>query len=239
LGETEAGSRARARLRESRAARRLRRMAKRVFLSEPAQRINDLVEGLRQRAALRHWQKTGRSLPPPHVVKQRTVRAYAGRFALSTLVETGTYLGAMIKATRDTFARVYSIELDPQLYERARKRFAEPGRVSILHGDSGEVLPRLLADLREPCLFWLDAHHSGMVTARGRLESPVMQELRAILDHPLEGHVVLIDDAQAFVGRGGYPTIAELRAVVAIRRPDWVCEVEEGIIRLHARPRPT
>lgn len=235
MGRTKAGARPQAEEKARSLATALRRLAKYIFLSDLAQAVNEPVDGLRQRIALRRWRRQGRALPPPHLVKERTVVAYARRFSTSILVETGTYLGAMIKATRGTFARIYSIELDPDLYKRARRKLAEPGRVSILHGDSAQVLPRLLASIHEPCLFWLDAHHSGLLTARGRIESPVMLELRHILNHPVAEHVVLIDDARAFVGRGGYPTIPELAGLVAACRPEWVCEVEDDIIRLHTR----
>ncbi len=233
---TEAGAGVQAEREARSVAALLRQMAKRIFLSEPAQWANERIDGLRQRMALGHWERERRTLPPPHIVKERVVIAYGRRFSLDTLVETGTYLGAMVRATRGTFRCIISIELDPDLYERARQKLAEPGHVSILNGDSAEVLRRLLRELHEPCLFWLDAHHSGVLTAHGRLESPVMLELRHILDHPTEDHVVLIDDAHAFVGRGGYPTIPELRATVAASRPGWVCEVEDDIIRLHRAP---
>lgn len=210
-------------------------VARAVFLSEPAQVANDVVDRWCQARALRAWEANGRALPPPHAVKRSTVRAYARAFGLDTLIETGTYLGAMIKSTRDIFRTIISIELDPHLYERARHKLSEPGHITILNGDSAEVLPRILAGIRSPCLFWLDAHHSGMLTACGKLESPVSLELECILSHPVGEHVVLIDDAHAFVGRGGYPTLDELQAMVATYRPAWLMDVADDIIRLHRR----
>jgi len=230
VGETEAGTRAE---RPRSLTALLRQFAKVVFLSDVAQAINERVEGPRQALALRHWERSGRALPPPHLVKQRTVVAYAHRFGTRALVETGTYLGAMIRATRSTFDRIISVELDHDLYERARQKLAEAGRVTILNGDSAQVLPGILAQLHEPALFWLDAHHSGVLTAHGRLASPVMLELQHILGHTEHDHVVLIDDAHEFVGQGGYPTIPELRAFVAGRRPSWLVEMEDDIIRVH------
>lgn len=230
---------ARAKERSARLSGLLRTLAQIVFLSESAQRINEAVNRWREAAAMRQWEERGRPLPPPHPLKQTTVKAYARAFSLSTLVETGTYLGEMIKATRGTFRHIISIELDPHLYDRAQQWLAEPGHVTIVEGDSAVVLPRILREIARPCLFWLDAHHSGVLTARGSIESPVLPELQAILSHPVAGHVVLIDDAHEFVGQGGYPTIPELRALVGERRPGWVCQVEDDIIRLHARrPEP-
>ena len=213
----------------------IRSLARRVFLSDPAQGINQVVEQISQKRALQRWEKSGRQLPPPHIVKQRTVMEYAARFSVHTFIETGTYLGSMVNATKDTFARIISIELDPALYERARKRFSAFSHITILQGDSSQILGQILASIQEPCLFWLDAHHSGMLTARGSLESPIVQEMDHILNHPIVGHVVLIDDARIFVGQGGYPTLTELQSMVASRRSDWIFQIKDDIIRAHNR----
>ena len=236
MGKIQAGTTAQAEQESGALAPLIKCVAQAVFLSDVAQWVNETVDRAHQAWAVRAWEKRGRSLPPPHLVKQRAVREYAHAFSLDTMIETGTYLGAMIRATRDTFRRIISIELDPRLYRRARQKLAEPGHITILNGDSAEVLPRILADIHTPCLFWLDAHHSGLLTARGRQDSPIMVELEAILSHPIADHVVLIDDAHEFVGQGGYPTLSEVEAMVAARRPGWAVEVADDIIRLHRRP---
>ncbi len=88
----------------------------------------------------------------------------------------------MINAVRRKFRRISSIELDASLYRKTAIRFARYGHIFILQGDSGQVLPEILAGIGGPCLFWLDAHWSG-VTARGDCETPVVKEVAAILDH--------------------------------------------------------
>ncbi len=115
-------------------------------------------------------------------------------------------------------------------------RFARYGHIFILHGDSGQVLPEILAGITGPCLFWLDAHCSGGVTARGDCETPVVKEVAAILDHDERGHVVLIDDARCFVGKDGYPTLDQLRNLILAIRPEWTFEVEDDIVRAYAAP---
>ncbi len=214
-------------------------LARRVFLSDTAQGINQIVWHLSQKEELRQWERARHTIPPPHIVKQRAVKAYAAAFSLHTLIETGTYLGTMIDATKDTFDRIHSIELDRGMYLRAARRYAGLQHISLHHGDSSKVLPEILVGVREACLFWLDAHHSGVLTARGELDSPVMQEIAHILNHPVQGHVLLIDDAHAFLGRGGYPTIAELRNLIATRCPGWVFEVKDDVIRIHPPAGPS
>ncbi|MGD0920892.1 MAG: hypothetical protein ABSA70_03905 [Terriglobia bacterium] len=184
---------------------------------------------------LRNWEREGRIGPRPNLLKQKDVKECAREFQLRTMVESGTYHGAMVSATKDIFSRIVSIELDKTLYERAKKKFSRYGHISILQGDSGEVLGNLLPTITEPCLFWLDAHYSGGPTAKGRIETPILQELHHVLHHPVAGHVILIDDAHCFVGQNDYPTIKDVRELVLGLHSDWVVEVKDDMIHLHGR----
>jgi hypothetical protein len=115
-------------------------------------------------------------------------------------------------------------------------RFAARPDVTLLHGDSGSRLPEVLGQLTEPALFWLDAHYSGPITARGPLDSPIGQELEAIAAHPVGGHVVLIDDMRDFNGTGGYPEAAALVEDLRRKHPADVVEIRDDVLRWHARP---
>jgi hypothetical protein len=179
------------------------------------------------------WRMAGRPVPPPPPVKQAIVKEYQRRFHLRTLVETGTFAGEMIAAVHDRFERVVSIELDRGWHARAVERFRGLRHVTLLHGDSGTKLPEVLATLDRPALFWLDAHYSGPITARGALDSPIVEELAAIRAHPVAGHVVLIDDMRDFNGTGGYPTVAELAQWIRGVDPRATVEVRDDILRWH------
>ena len=109
-------------------------------------------------------------------------------------------------------------------------RFAAAPHITILEGNSGELLRRAIASLTEPALFWLDGHYSGSITARGGQASPITDEIEAILAHPAGGHVVLIDDARYFNGCDGYPTIDALREKILSRAPGSRVEVADDII---------
>lgn len=178
------------------------------------------------------WILYGRPDPPPHLFKRRIIKEYAKRFGLDIFVETGTYLGDMVYGQKGFFKELYSIELDPTLCSKARKRFSRFSHVHILCGDSGKVLPELLVSIKKPCLFWLDAHYSGGITARSNLETPITQELEAILKRTFDD-VILIDDARCFVGQNGYPTLKQLEEFCIERRPNCVFNVENDIIRIH------
>lgn len=181
------------------------------------------------------WRLAGRPIPPPPLVKQAIVKGYQRRFGPRVMIETGTFAGEMIEAVRAHFDRIVSIELHADWYVRAVERFRGCPDVTLLHGDSGSRLPEALAMLTEPALFWLDAHYSGPVTARGALDSPIVRELAAIRAHPVTGHVVLIDDMREFSGTGGYPKVGDLVRWIHEVDPGAVVEVRDDILRWHAR----
>jgi hypothetical protein len=134
-------------------------------------------------------------LVPRPCVKASVIRHYAKTYGLRTLVETGTCRGDMIAAVADHFERCITIELSTPLWQEASARFRSCPNVSCLHGDSGVVLPQVLAELGGPALFWLDAHASGgMAVDSGK--GPILDELHAILSDGEKGHIVLIDDAR-------------------------------------------
>jgi hypothetical protein len=180
------------------------------------------------------WVARGRPIPPPEIAKYRTVREWQKRFRCPTFVETGTYLGDMINAVRDDFAFAISIELDEMLATEARRRFAQIDNVRILQGDSGELLPVVLGKVQTRCLFWLDAHYAGGITARGADDTPIEIELDAIFEHPLKDHVVLIDDARLFDGTHGYPSLSEVQKRVR-DAGSYEMDVVADIIRIYPK----
>src|SRR3954471_6036563 len=120
--------------------------------------LHDLVHSVRAARAVRRWERAERAGPPPHPIKAAMVRDYAGKYGITTLVETGTCIGDMVHAVKSSFQRIYSIEVADHLYERASQRFARDPHITILHGDSAKRLPEVLREVDEPCLFWLDGH---------------------------------------------------------------------------------
>ena len=173
------------------------------------------------------WRMLGRPRPRvPHLVKQRTVTEFAQNFKLQVLVETGTNLGNMVGVQKDRFREIYSIELDEWLVARAKRKFADRPNIHLYQGDSGTVLPAIVPLLQERCLFWLDAHW-------GDEAAPIKQELECIYRHPIRDHVLLIDDARWFDGRGDYLSIEDLRQHAAREYPGSVLEVKDDIIRIY------
>jgi len=101
-----------------------------------------------------------------------------------------------------------------------------------MYGDSTDILPEILVKIEQPCLFWLDAHYSGGVTAKGKKETPILQEIQYILNHHIDRHIILIDDARCFNGQNDYPTMQALRDMILSYHSDWFFEVENDVIRI-------
>jgi len=180
-----------------------------------------------------YWILRGRPSRSPHLLKQKVVREYGEKFGLRTLVETGTYYGEMVAAMKRRFDRIYSIEFVPALAERAARKFAHDEHVRIFCGDSRLVMPEVLALLRGPALFWLDAGYYGWVGKQGD-QQRLSAELEMILSHPYP-HVILLDDARGLTGRDGIPSVGDVKAYVESKFPQRSVEVEYDIMRITLR----
>lgn len=184
------------------------------------------------RAKIRDWQAQGSPMPAPDLVKYDVIRDYARRYQTTTLIETGTFYGNAIFTVRNDFKEIHSIELAPALFDQNSRELGHLTHIHLHLGDSAEVLPRLLGDLHEPTLFWLDGHFCSGPSARASADTPISAELDHLLRQPAGQNVVLIDDARLFVGRDDYPSIPELREIIRLRRPKATFEVELDIIRI-------
>jgi hypothetical protein len=158
---------------------------------------------------------------PSYEVKRSIIQSYSDKFKLDVFVETGTFLGDTVEYFRNKYKQVYSVELSEELAAKATKRFSEAANVRIIQGDSGIVLEKLVTEIDRPTLYWLDGHYSSefflgdtyIKTARTEKDTPIVKELEVLL-HDTHQHVILIDDARLFSGRGDYPKISAIRKMV-------------------------
>lgn len=182
--------------------------------------------------AVKEWERMGRPFPPPHFLKVKTVRRYAKYFSMRVFIETGTYMGEMIFAVKDLFKEIYSVELSDKYYARATTMFNKFKNIHIINGDSGQVLQDILKNIKDPTLFWLDAHYQGGDSAKGNLETPIMKELDFIISNNPQHHVILIDDARLFRRENDYPAIGTLMNYIRERSEYSFFDVEDDIIRI-------
>jgi len=182
---------------------------------------------------LSNWEILGKPLPPPHAYKQMLISNFQKKYTYNYFIETGTYRGDMVEIQKYNFKNIFSIELDNDLYIKAKDRFRKNDNIKIFNGDSGNILPIVLKNINESAIFWLDGHYSDGITAKGNLNCPIFNELKAIFDmkNTLE-HIILIDDARHFIGENDYPTIHELNDYILNKNLNYILLVEDDIIRI-------
>lgn len=119
-------------------------------------------------------------------------------------IETGTYHGFGIYTVLRDFKTIHTIELSEKWYKNAVNMFKDYKNVFCHHGDSAEVLAKILPDIDKPALFYLDAHYSGGTTAFGADEVPLLRELKVIGQRNYDD-VILVDDLDLMgkCGKGG------------------------------------
>ncbi len=191
------------------------------------------VEKMQKASSIRQWNE-GKLKSPPAAVKQKKVTETAKEHFISHMVETGTYMGDMVAATRNIFFRIDSIELNKDFYNKAQQRFKSDRHIHLWQGDSPDILRSLVKEFDHPILFWLDAHYSGGQTARSEEngDTPIGKELEILFSFWNPKSVILIDDARLFVGKDNYPTIESLIAMLAKLRPGLSVTVAEDIIKI-------
>jgi len=129
---------------------------------------------------------------------------------IQTFIETGTYKGATAVWAAEHFARVITIEGYRKRFDGATRQYAgQFPNIHFFYGDSRHVLSRVLGEVDEPALFWLDAHWCGEGATDAHDigdECPLVEELTAINNHAFAAqHAILIDDARLFIQPPPYP----------------------------------
>lgn len=162
--------------------------------------------------------------------KRHYLADLARQHGMRTFIETGTYLGKTAALLAEVCDRVVTVEINPELHARAAEKFNGQPHVRTLLGDSGEVMPKILDDLADPALFWLDGHYSGGITGGGGAP-PILAELEAIFEHDVKDHIIVVDDGRLFRGRGGYPRLGTLARFVT-SHSDCKIALHSDLIRI-------
>jgi hypothetical protein len=121
------------------------------------------------------------------------------KFPARVLVETGTNVGDCISLALECgFTKVISIEKSGHYYEIASKRFLGDSRVTVIHGDSIDVLHEVISEFNEPITFWLDSHYTPGLPLSAAGPCPILREISLIGQHRIKGHAILVDDVSCF-----------------------------------------
>lgn len=76
-------------------------------------------------------------------------------------VETGTFQGHSTIIMSQVHQRVFTIELNRELYEKTAMELKTIDNIKCVFGDSAQEIKNLVNWLKEPTIFFLDAHWSG------------------------------------------------------------------------------
>ena len=125
------------------------------------------------------------------------VKGLAQKYAIGCFVETGTYLGDGTRFAASVFPRVVTIEIKREYQQQAIANLQGLSHIEFLLGDSSSALPGVVSSLQGTAFFWLDGH-AGAGFFADEDNCPLLAELEAINASP-HPHVILIDDARAFL----------------------------------------
>ena len=171
------------------------------------------------------------------------VTHFARKFSLKEFVETGTFMGNGAAWASQVFPSVTTIEINDAFRQQAIERYGRLSSIKFLLGDSVQVLPEVVAGLKGPSFFWLDAHAGGGHFA-AKDYCPVLKELEIIAASP-HAHFIFIDDARAFTAPppppfevDEWPPLYDVLAMARKRHPYYCVVIHDAVmcVPLEARP---
>jgi hypothetical protein len=140
----------------------------------------------------------GRRWHPPAGAKRRHLLSLFRSRGHHTLVEAGTYRGETVDYFVAHADSIISVEIDAELYDAAKRRFASCASVEIRCGDALHVIPEVVASLDSPPLVWLDGHFSGARAGTGELAEPAADIINRLGPLSPPGTTVVVDDLRLF-----------------------------------------
>lgn len=153
------------------------------------------------------------------------------KYKSSYFFETGTADGDAVRLALELgFEKIYSIEIDENLYHKnceKFKSFIDSGQVILILGDSLIKMKELLNEIDKPTTFWLDAHVD--FGPKGVKDCPLYEELKSIKNNKIDDHKILIDDVRVFGEHWGEGIeLEELKKLLLEINPKYQIFMEDG-----------
>lgn len=123
-------------------------------------------------------------------------------------IETGTETGRACLWASKHFNNIYSIEINPILYQECKYKFNDYKNIHLYFGDTLNELPRILEVCSTSRFFWLDAHYSGGNSDCGKIKIPLLEELEIIRNFNSKEDVIVIDDARLIGTNNGWENLS-------------------------------
>ena len=149
---------------------------------------------------------------PWHSLKQKIIKNLQKNTWIKIFVETWTYEWAMLDAQLNNFDRLYSVELSNFYYKRAINKFSKNKKIKLILWDSWVEIWKILRELNDRAIFFLDWHFSWWKTAKWDLECPLKKELEAFKSININNHIIIVDDVRLCWKDKDYPTVSELKS---------------------------
>ncbi|MCX5823697.1 MAG: hypothetical protein NTY86_09385 [Deltaproteobacteria bacterium] len=106
------------------------------------------------------------------------------------------------------FKQVITIENSKVYFEEALNSYKHLQNIEFLFGDSRSVLKKVVTKIREPAIFWLDAHWCSMDSYGSNDQCPIIDEINLIRSTGIK-HYIFIDDARLFLSPPPLPNKTE------------------------------
>lgn len=165
---------------------------------------------------------------------------------IKVFIETGTFIGDGIQSAINAgFEKIYSVELSENLFDVSKTRFLDTtnskvtnlelkNNINLFLGSSEVELPKIISQISEPFLLWLDAHASGGETVGEHMHTYLIKELTSILEYSekFEDSVIMIDDMIYYIENPDYAPgfVSEVESLVKQIKPNGEIEY------FHAQP---
>lgn len=167
-------------------------------------------------------------------ISRELLLAIQKEFQYNNFIETGTYLGSTAIWAADYFEKIYTIEIDHEISQRAFYNARSKSNISFIVGDSSIELKNISIALEGSNIYWLDGHWCQEVP-KVNCECPLINELNSIF--PRISDIVLIDDARFFMGivppphnPSNWPRIDEILLLLNKKYPSHHIVIDVDII---------
>jgi hypothetical protein len=142
-------------------------------------------------------------------IPKKLVLLLKEQFSLEVFVETGTFRGKTSIWASGIFKEVYTIENSRELFESVSESLLRFKNIHPLFGNSAVQLGKIVSEIKQPAIFWLDAHWCGGATYGNAEPCPLLDEIR-IIKQSGYNHIIMIDDARFFLKPPPRPQNADL-----------------------------
>lgn len=141
-------------------------------------------------------------------------------------IETGTHGGrAVLMALELGIPNIRSVEVWEKMHKEFAQELGYKKGVNLYHGDSPDTLPKMMFDIEDQMVIFLDAHGAVVTEDREKYgKSPVLFEIAAIAKHPRKNHIIMVDDIDDFAD-GQYTDIYGLVTPEMIKREIYKIDI--------------